>query len=230
VRQQSRDLNRAWDDARIEALRSGAPDADAEDAELIALDDEIEQARRDARGPVHVLDLHTTSGDGPPFTIAAGEASKFAASVPLTCLTGLLELLDGTMLVALSRRGVAGLVVESGRHDDPMSVDRAEAAIWLALSASGVLGSRLSNVVTHARTLLTASRRDLPPAMRVFHRHAIRAADGFRMRPGFRHFQRVEEGQVLADDANGEVRAPGAGFILMPLYQGTGNDGFFLAR
>jgi succinylglutamate desuccinylase len=62
------------------------------------------------------------------------------------------------------------------------------------------------------------------------YRHAITAADLFRMKPGFRNFQPVTRGQVVAEDARGEVRMPGSGRILMPLYQEQGEEGFFLVR
>ena len=40
----------------------------------------------------------------------------------------------------------------------------------------------------------------------------------------------VEEGQIVAHDRNGPVRAQESGLILLPLYQGKGEDGFFIAR
>ncbi len=233
VRQQARDLNRGWHDERVAALREGreAP-RDAEDAETAALDRAIEDVRAAARGDVVVLDLHTTSGDGPPFSIAADDPGSraIARTIPLTCLTGLLERLDEPMLVALARRGIAGAVVEAGRNDDPASVDRAEAAIWVVLAATGIVDEARAPWLPSMRALLDAARGELPAAVDVVHRHAVRPGDGFRMEPGFRHFDRVETGRLLAKDARGDVVAPEDGYVLMPLYQGTGSDGFFLGR
>jgi hypothetical protein len=64
----------------------------------------------------------------------------------------------------------------------------------------------------------------------VRHRHAIVPEDDFRMEPGFRNFQPVHRGQVLARDRKGEITARETGLILMPLYQRLGDDGFFLGR
>jgi succinylglutamate desuccinylase len=50
------------------------------------------------------------------------------------------------------------------------------------------------------------------------------------MRPGYRNFQRVAKGEIVATDRRGPVRTREAGRILMPLYQVKGNDGFFLVR
>jgi len=64
----------------------------------------------------------------------------------------------------------------------------------------------------------------------VRHRHAIMLEDGFQMEPGFRNFQPVRRGQVLARDRAGEITARETGHILLPLYQELGDDGFFLGR
>ncbi len=50
------------------------------------------------------------------------------------------------------------------------------------------------------------------------------------MRPKFGGFDVVREGQPLADDRGGEITAPMSGFLLMPLYQQQGEDGFYLVR
>jgi succinylglutamate desuccinylase len=50
------------------------------------------------------------------------------------------------------------------------------------------------------------------------------------MEPGFRNFQAVRRGEVLARDRMGEIKASETGLILLPLYQPLGNDGFFLGR
>ena len=50
------------------------------------------------------------------------------------------------------------------------------------------------------------------------------------MKEGFVNFQRVEKGQLIASNANGEIRSPKSGFIFMPLYQSQGYDGFFIVK
>jgi succinylglutamate desuccinylase len=233
VRCETRDLNRSWTSDRMKALAAGrfAP-RDAEDRELAALHAAIAAARAAARGPVSILDLHTTSGDGAPFTIATGDAASRALgrAVPLTCLTGLLEKLDGTMLMAYAHLGVPGLVAECGQHADPASADRAEAAAWLVLEACGLVDAAHAPWLAPMRTLLESARGALPRRIEVVHRHAIAAGDGFVMAPGFRHFDRVEKGRALAHDVRGDVAAPLSGWLLMPLYQASGDDGFFVGR
>jgi succinylglutamate desuccinylase len=69
--------------------------------------------------------------------------------------------------------------------------------------------------------------------LEILHRHAVEPGDGFRMEPSFVNFQSVAHGELLARaGANGEERieAPRDGVLIMPLYQGQGQDGFFLGR
>jgi hypothetical protein len=48
------------------------------------------------------------------------------------------------------------------------------------------------------------------------------------MRPGFKSFDKITEGQHLADLDHQPILAPADGFLLMPKYQPFGQDGFFL--
>ena len=50
------------------------------------------------------------------------------------------------------------------------------------------------------------------------------------MLPGFDNFVPVKKGQIVAHDRNGPVSTRESGMMLLPLYQGKGEDGFFVAR
>jgi succinylglutamate desuccinylase len=50
------------------------------------------------------------------------------------------------------------------------------------------------------------------------------------MKLGFKNFDKIQYGQTLAEDKNGPIYAQSNGYLLMPLYQSQGNDGFFLVR
>ena len=225
-----RDLNRMWSEQGLAAARAGAR-ATREDEELAALDAELEREIDAAPGRVVLLDLHTTSGTGPAFVVLDDALAnrRFALAFPVPLVLGLEEELVGTLVFHLASRGVTCVAFEGGRHDDPASVERCAAAIWLALEAVGMLPRGLRAEADAARRLLRESRGAGPQLFEVLYRHRIGPRDEFRMSPGYASFDEVERGQSLAVDRNGTVVSPLRGRILMPLYQAQGDDGFFLA-
>lgn len=217
------DLNRIWN----------APAARGRDAsEREALRDVLGEIRARARGPVHLVDLHTASGDGPPFIVAGdGPADRaLALALPVPVVFGLAEALPGTLVHALARSGMSGFAFEAGAHGDPRSERRCAHALWLLLSALGMASAGSTRRIEEARRELTDGARGFPRALRLVHRHALESPHRFRMQPGMRSFQAVRRGELLASDEAGEVHAPMSGRLLLPLYQATGTDGFFVAR
>ncbi|MDX1647738.1 MAG: succinylglutamate desuccinylase/aspartoacylase family protein [Longimicrobiales bacterium] len=227
-----RDLNRAWTSARIVQLRTEGAGGTVEDREQVELLEEIEQVLEVAEGPVYALDLHTTSGPGGIFSAFTDSLPHrdFASHFPVPMIFGLEELVDGTLLNLLSEHGIVALTVETGQHDEPASVDRAEAAIWIALVSAGLLPERLVPELTEARKLLKRATGHLPRALEMRQKRDVEEGDGFVMEPGYTNFQPVRAGQVVAHDADGPVAVPESGRLLMPLYQEQGEDGFFLVR
>lgn len=226
------DLNRFWSAERARDLR-GRSFLEAEAEELRDLDREIERVLQTAGAhPVFLLDLHTTSGEGPAFANLDDTLPNraFALEFPVPLVVGIEEELAGTLASYLFDKGVITLGFESGQHREEKAVDRAEAAVWLALVSSGVLARDRRPEVVAARQLLAADGDSLPRVVEVLHRHPIEADDDFRMLPGFRNFQPVAAGQVIAFDRRGEVAVDRQGRILMPLYQEQGQDGFFVIK
>ncbi|PKN57918.1 MAG: hypothetical protein CVU56_08415 [Deltaproteobacteria bacterium HGW-Deltaproteobacteria-14] len=226
------DLNRRWSSARVAALREGTlRRRDAEDHEQAQLLGVLDAALAGARGPVLGLDLHSFSAPGPPFVVtrAAGPELAFAAELGVPVLVSLERFIGGTILELFSDEGLPILGFEAGRHDDPATVDAHAALIRLALAELGAVARESLPDEAADRALLTAVGRGLPRVVEVTHRHPLEPRDGFRMRPGFHNLVFVSRGEALADDRHGVVRAPRDGWLLMPLYQGAGEDGFFLA-
>lgn len=186
-------------------------------------------------GPVYVLDLHTASGESPPFMGVANIACSidFAQHFPLPCFRGLEERgIDGLFYVYSSQAGIPTVMVEGGQHSAPSSVDNLEASIWTALLATGCLDKNeaLTKVATSARAQLQGLSADLPDCFEIFHINTIKLEDKFCMRPGFKSFQPVSKGEYLASDRSGKILSPADGMIFLPLYQTQGTDGFFLIR
>jgi succinylglutamate desuccinylase len=120
--------------------------------------------------------------------------------------------------------------VEAGQHDRESSVDHHEAVLWLALIAAGMLEPEAVPERSRYRALLLDATRGIPRITEVRHRHSVDPEDEFRMEPGFVNFQPVQKGRLLARDLTGEIHARETGRLLLPLYQGQGDDGFFLGR
>lgn len=232
----SLDLNRAWTPARVDRLRANARlDGGAEDLEQAELLTTLEEVVEQARGPVYLLDLHTTSGAGGAFTdfVDTLPNRAFAEHIPVPMILGLEELVEGTLQAYLGRHGIVGVTFETGQHDEAAAVDRAEAGIWLAVEALGLLPAGRVAEAAKARKLLQRETDGLPRVLEMYHRQRVAPDDAFVMRPGYRNFQRVRRGEVVAHDARGAVRVVrGArdSRMLMPLYQDQGEDGFFLMR
>ena len=226
------DLNRYWLPERVDQLRATAGPVGGEDEELRDLDREIQRLLDEAEGEVYLLDLHTTSGPELPFCTLDDSLRNrpFAFAFPVPVVLGLEEELVGTLSIHVETLGVITAGFESGMHDAPGSVERAEAAIWIALETSGVLASGARPEVAAARRRLAAECAGLPNVVEVRYRHAIARVDGFRMDPGFLNFQQVAVAEKLGTDHRGPVASPLSGMILMPLYQQQGADGFFVVQ
>jgi predicted deacylase len=204
----------------------------AEDFELAELAAAIDAVLAAATGPVYVIDMHTTSSVSAPFALFADTLPNraFALSFPLPLVLGLEEQIDGAMMSFLADRGCVCLGVEGGQHDAPAAVDNLEAVFWVALVSAGLLDPLALPDLDIMRRLLEQAQGDSPRLLEIRYRHAIAPDDEFHMAPGFTNFQTVAAGQRLAHDRRGVVRARREGRILMPLYQGQGDDGFFMTR
>lgn len=228
-----RDLNRAWTEDIVAGLRDGVPGGEVpEDREQRELLTRITTLLESAKGPIYLLDLHTTSGGGGAFSTAADtlENRSLALTLPVPLVLGLEELVEGTLHDFVGRRGCISLAFEAGQHEEPLAVDRAEAAIWIMLTATGILPEAAVPELPPARKLLAREGREGPRVLEMRYRHPLSPGDGFRMQPDYHNFQRVQLGEVLAHDRDGPIRAPESGRILMPLYQVQGDDGFFVVR
>lgn len=247
------DMNRVWQRGRImailESLRAsgdsrtpsdGANESPptlpmvgtselAEQRELIGA---IRETVCAARGPVYVLDLHTTSSESAPFSTLSDTLQNrdMALSLPIPVVLGIEEQIDGAMLQYFDLLGWPGISIEGGAHDDPSSIDAHVDVVWILLSALGMLDPKNGPDIEGCRARLARSATDLPRVVDVRYRHPVAPEDGFVMTPGFRNFERVRKGQVLGYDRTGTVAAPTRGLLFLPLYQDQGDDGFFVVR
>lgn len=221
------DLNRHWTSENL-SKTSLRISEDYEQVELLQIFTEILATAKDE---VYALDLHSTSAAGLPFATVGDTIRnrRFARKFPVTILLGIEEQLDGTMLEYLNNAGAVTLGFEGGQHQLPETVENHEALIWLALVNSGILpAENIPDLAQQRRTLTAATKKQL--ILEVRHREAITIVDDFEMNQGFKNFDEIKRGQLLAKNKRGEVKAVETGLILMPLYQKQGEDGFFIGR
>ncbi len=227
------DLNRVWTPERVEEIRKEDPARlEFERKEQAELLDSLELLLPADPGNVIVIDLHTTSADGAPFAVVEDTLRnrRFAFRFPVPVILGFEEQVGGALSEWITDRGAVCISFEGGQHDSSEAVANHESLLWLAFRAAGLLDNRQAYGLSRHRQRLRDACRNVPGAFEIQYRHGIKASDGFRMRAGFRNFDVVETGQVLAGDINGPVAAPKSGKLIMPLYQKQGDDGFFVAR
>lgn len=227
------DLNRHWTNDGVKHNRAGAHIStnraeDKEQGEILQILDRIFST---AQNEVYAMDLHSTSVESTPFAMIGDTLRNrhFAQKFPATFLLGIEEQLDGTIMEYVNNLGAVTLGFEAGQHTTMAAVDNQEAILWLALINSRILSESEIDVAKYREILRNAMGGDLR-IIEIRYRHGISKADEFKMELGYKNFQPVKRGEVLAHDRNGNIKANESGLILMPLYQTQGDDGFFLGR
>lgn len=235
----SRDLNRLWDNEFTRRYQSRSQNAQPvsqngyinEFREQIELFELIEPLLSQD-GPVYFLDLHTTSSPSVPFIAINDQLNnrRFAIQFPVKKVLGIEEYLEGPLLSYLNDFGHVALAFEAGQHDAPESVDLHESFIYLAMLAAGVIAETNINDMEAHRCRLAAADESQRGVFEVIFRKAVTAEDRFQMNSGYQNFDTISKGEFLAEDRHGPIVAHRRGRIFMPLYQKSGEDGYFIVR
>ena len=229
-----RDLNRIWTADQVKSIRRRGPDNldEVESRELFLLHTAIEQVLQQARGRTSLLDLHCSSSISTPFTLEGHHLldglSRQILEVPAVIDTA--GFFGGTFMNFVRGQGHIAVIFEAGQNLAEETVQNHETAIWATLVGVGLVQESDLPAVVPARGGYHNGASNLPDRLELFYRHAILPTDNFRMLPGFRNFDTVREEQILGHDDKGPVCSPADGRIFLPLYQQTGEDGFFLVR
>jgi succinylglutamate desuccinylase len=231
-----KDINRCWHPAYIDQLlQKDKNDLRDEDFEIRDILDTIgEEINRLKPSRLYLLDLHTTSSDGGIFCIATEEVEsiEIAKQIHAPVITGLLDGIEGTTLHYFNTNNkkisTTAIAFEGGHHDDPFSVNRCIAATINFMRAIGVIHS--DDVENQHDYILQQYSNHLPQIVRVIYRYFIQDNKKWQMKPGYKNFQKITAGEILARYDGEKVTAPCDGLILMPLYQSQGQDGFFIVE
>ncbi len=232
VRYNQVDLNRLWTREKLAGL---------EDDKVISFHDELVQQKEifdlmqdilaKETGPFYFFDLHTTSGETEPFITVNDSLlnRKFTNLFPVPLILGIEEFLDGPLLSFINELGYVAFGFEGGQHDSPKSIDYCRAFTYLALSFTGCLSAEDADHDTHFDTLQKVMKfRN--KFFEIIYREEIEPDDNFIICDGYLNFQKVQKGTIIAINNGRQLPTPFTGHIFMPLYQGKGNDGFFIIR
>lgn len=228
-----RDINRMWERDNIDFILSkDHNELDDEEKEICEILDAIQTHIKDVNpSKIYLLDLHTTSSDG-IFCIAGStdESKEIGLKIHAPLVTGLLDGLTGTTLhyFDVQHLGIPSvtLAFEGGHHQDSLSVNRCMAAVIQFMRAIGIIGQQdLQGTYDY---ILNFYNKELPVIVKVDYRFHVEDANLWEMIPGFKNFDIIYQGQLLAIYEGKEIYAPMSGYILMPLYQKQGHDGFFV--
>lgn len=227
----SYDLNRCWTKKHANYLRQSKHNwALPEDEEARALLDIIDEyAGNDQYSEKILADLHTTSSDSGAFLIIpeyfARSGVVKALNVPV--ITNAEHYLKGTLMVHACDQDFISFSFEGGQMYTHSAVEVHETGIWTMMKALNMM----DDFPGYAEDLLNFRHYQSSPAPEYFkmiHLHRVHQNDNFRMNPGYRNLSVVKRGEEIAYDYRGAIRSPEEGYIFMPLYQDTGEDGFFL--
>jgi succinylglutamate desuccinylase len=227
------DLNRCWTEEHLEHITDeNTHFVFSEDREILELKDFFDQLpERDITQKICV-DLHTTSSDNGYFIVVPEVCSDhpIIKALKLPLILDLEKHIKGTLLKYLTKKDYLAFAFEGGLIGSEVAVKLHIAGIWEILLTSGAISSIQVNGIMQIGTLLQTFAAELPHKLRVRHHYWITEEDQFRMKPGFLNFQKVRAGEVIAEDRDGPIQTPLDGLIFMPLYQRSGNDGFFIVE
>ena len=229
------DLNRIWKLDEMEILtgnRKGELPWSCEREEQSELFELLAPMFAIPKSATFLMDLHTTSAASAPFVIMSDTLRnrRFGMEIPAPVILGLEEFLDGTLINYVDELSLQAIAFEAGQHDDPHSIYRHRAAIWIALCSAGCLDRQRTPEYKPALALLRNASAKHAKVFDIQYRYGIGEEEKFSMLPGFENFQAINEGTLVAKSDDQPVKTSLGGFIFMPLYQDQGSDGFFIVR
>ena len=185
--------------------------------------------------PVIIMDLHTTSSPRGIFAVCTNTAMSKKITGELLCpvITNMTAQLKGSMIQyysthVVSNRDITSFAFEGGQHNDEHSVSRLIAGMVNCMRTINAVS--YESVESKHDEILSAYAQGLPKYCIISYVHRIEKASLWKMKPGYQGFQKIKKGEVVASYAGSPVVVPLDGYMLMPLYQKSGNEGFFIVE
>ncbi len=229
------DLNRIWTEDYLQEIRNTSIDEMGihEYREMKSLLSEIDNVTKGVeKENIIFVDLHNTSASQGMFTFTfeGRENFRIASSLHIPIITGLDRSLKGTAIEYFDKQGYNSIAFEGGPLGFDKSIDIHEAGIWLLLEACGSIDKTSIPDYATQKALMLESADGFPDISDLIYVHNIKVEDEFKMNLGYSNFQKVKKGELLGRDIEGDVLAPHTGYLMMPLYQKQGKEGFFITK
>ena len=222
------DLNRTWKDKN---LRKEQPDSH-EQKEMWEIIEILKDYSSDKFSERYFVDCHTTSSDSLPYVSVqeVGKNDEFAHNFPVYIVRGFSDIVDGSIDKYFSKQDITGFTFEAGQHTAETSQQNHEAIIWLALKEALQLETEKVSCYPECVKVFAEKFKEGQKTFKIIYRHGLEDDNEFKMEPGFKNFEEISKGQLLAVQDGKEIRSEWDARIFMPLYQSQGNDGFFVIR
>ncbi len=229
------DMNRIWFPSIIDQIRQ-TPHDELQSSErleikqVLGILDEVMANSGDQ--PVIFADLHSFSAEGCMFAITSPKEThvKLLSRLHIPMIFGIENTLRGTALRHYQDKGHLTFALEGGQHENELTVYNVTAALMVLFREAKCIDPGAIDRIEEFDRHLEEHTRLVPERVELVYQHIIEEGDDFSMRPGFKNFQSVKEGEWLASDREGKILAQCDGYVVMPLYQEQGNDGFFIVR
>lgn len=225
------DLNRVWTREQLEDLLF-KDDYTIEDREQLELFRLLKQIINSNSGPFYFIDFHTTSSKTLPF-ITINDAiinRKFSKLFPVPIVLGIEEYLNGPLLSYINELGYISLGFESGQHDEKEAIDNCESFIYLALVNAKLIAKKEIPYLKVYQNELKSNANNLSKIFEVIYLYQIQNNDVFKMKSGFKSFQNIGKGTILATNNTEAIASKYNATLFMPLYQTKGSEGFFIIK
>ena len=220
------DMNRIWTQSNLKNISNTS-----EKKEMLILKNLIEKIiTLKSKQNICIIDLHNTSSPNGVFAIVNNQKeAQLASKIGIPVVTSLFTKVKGSLAAYYNNKKVMSIVFEGGTIGDPASIKNHEAGIWKILLEKKFINKN-SIPEKNLKNLKETQRftKEINGNYKVKYIHKLNKDDEFLMIPNIKNFDKINKGDVIGNDKNGQIKAPIDGYILMPLYQEKGEEGFYI--
>ena len=156
---------------------------------------------------------------------------KIANYLNIPVISNLLTKVKGSLVSYYNSINVASIVFEGGAIGDPAAAHNHEAGIWRILEKQKFINpEQIPEKIRKNYTNMINFSKEIKGNYTVKYIQKIKENDDFLMNPNMRNFEKITKGQIIAQNDKGPIISPISGYLLMPLYQEKGTEGFYILQ